>query len=82
MIFISTSHADTECHPLSGRGVGRSTGPNLENKNKKRKPSRKFSFLLFLTPKLFTICKFRMICVALILVMNYNTQVAFKRGLT
>src|SRR5262249_3571652 len=29
--------------------------------------------------KLFTICKFRMVFVALIPVMNYNTQIAFKK---
>jgi hypothetical protein len=44
MIFISTSHADTECHPLSGRGVGRSTGPNLENKKQKTKTQQKVFF--------------------------------------
>jgi hypothetical protein len=31
-------------------------------------------------PKLFTNCKFCMIFVALIPVMNYNAQIAFKRG--
>jgi hypothetical protein len=66
MIFISTSHADTECHPLSGRGVGRSAGPNLENKKQKTKTQQKIFF-----PSLSQ----------LILVMNYNAQIAFKRGL-
>jgi len=32
------------------------------------------------TTKLFTISKFCMIFVALIPVMNYNAQIAFKRG--
>jgi DNA invertase Pin-like site-specific DNA recombinase len=41
-----------------------------------------FSYFWQFGAKLFTNCKFRMIFVALIPVMNYNAQIAFKRGLT
>src|SRR5262249_19703496 len=53
-----------------------------KEKRKRSEPSAFFRRDEIGTAKLFTNSKFCMIFVALIPVMNYNAQIAFKRGLT
>jgi hypothetical protein len=82
---------DSDCHPplLPGGGLPVCTGPSSEirigkaEREKREKDRRPNAFFRAQTrlaqQKLFTICKFCMIFVALIPVMNYNAQIAFKR---
>jgi len=61
--------------PSAGGGVPFAPDPNCKNeKNQNRKNASDDR------PKLFTNSKFRMIFVALIPVINYNAQIAFKKG--
>src|SRR5215813_6718322 len=67
-------------------GLHRTQFRNPNRKSRKREKGKRSEAECFLSratrlaqQKLFTICKFRMIFVALIPVMNYNAQIAFKK---
>ena len=67
---------DSDSHPppfhrRGPTGLHRTQIAKMKNQNRKNASDDR--------PKLFTNCKFRMVFVALIPVINYNAQIAFKR---
>src|SRR5262249_20739705 len=91
---VLQTRKDSDSHPppLPGGGLPVCTGPDFRNpnrKSRKREKGKRSEAKCFLSratrlpqQKLCTICKFCMIFVVLIPVKNYNSQIAFKRGLT